>query len=91
MEPDTRPDGPTPRKRRKVRLEDIPGLKPASEIEPYWRLKDIARFLNCSMRWLETARASGRLPAPDFEDGRMLRWKRSTITAWLDSGGRGVA
>ncbi len=71
------------------RPADLPGVKPAIEIEPLWRIKDVYTFLNCSRRSVERIKSSGELPKPDRIVGkRSPRWKPETIRAWVERGGR---
>ncbi len=57
-------------------------------IEPMLSLNDLAAWLNCSRRILERMRSAGKVPRPDFQLGKGPRWKRSTIEAWIERGGK---
>jgi len=45
----------------------------------------LARRLNCSTRTIYRLAASGRMPKP-VRLGALVRWRRSTIDAWIDAG-----
>lgn len=61
--------------------------KATATIEPLLSMNDVAAALNCSRRAVEAMRASGRFPKPDAMVGRCPRWKRETVTRWIDNGG----
>ena len=44
---------------------------------------DFRRVLNIGRRTFQTWRAAGRLPVPDLEIGKVLRWRPETVSAWL--------
>jgi predicted DNA-binding transcriptional regulator AlpA len=67
---------------------DVPGVRPADQIEPLLRQLDLERVLSCSSRTLERLRSAGRLPRPDLHVGRSPRWRAETIRRWIESGGR---
>src|SRR5262249_40213560 len=46
---------------------------------------DWKRILRCGQRTIDRMRASGKLPKPDFHIGRMPRWWRSTVVAWIEA------
>jgi hypothetical protein len=52
-------------------------------------LDDVADYLKCSRRKVESMKAAGKLPRPDFHVGRMPRWKLETIRRWSDELARG--
>jgi predicted DNA-binding transcriptional regulator AlpA len=64
---------------------------PAPGLEPLLSIVDLAAILRCSRRVVERMRSAGKVPRPDLHVGRMPRWKASTIHAWINSGGKGVA
>jgi excisionase family DNA binding protein len=70
----------------RLTLVDPPSL--AAAIEPLLTTSDLARLLVCDRRTIERMRSAGKLPKPDIKIGRMPRWKRSTIEAWLERGGK---
>ena len=46
---------------------------------------DVSRLLAVSRLTIFRWRAAGRLPAP-VRVGRVVRWRRSEIIAWIDAG-----
>lgn len=56
-------------------------------LEPMIGINEIARLLACSRRLVERMRSAGKLPKPDLHVGRMPRWNRKTIAAWIARGG----
>ena len=46
---------------------------------------DLAGLLNVSVRHVWALNSSGRLPAP-VRLSRSVRWRKSEMLAWLDSG-----
>ncbi len=82
-----------PSKGRKSPIDPkaIPGVVPASAIEPLLKLTDLTRVLNCQLRTVERLKSSGRLPKPDLLIGtgtrKSPRWKPATIRRWIDEGG----
>lgn len=45
--------------------------------------REFAQFLGVSRRTFQTWRAAGKLPPPDVDIGRVLRWAPETIRDWL--------
>jgi hypothetical protein len=85
----------TPASRRQTASDDPGRLRLADAspnaghvIEPLLSLDDLAAILKCSRRLLERMRSAGKVPRPDFMVGRCPRWKRSTLAAWIETGGR---
>jgi hypothetical protein len=69
-------------------LADLPGLTPASSIEPMLTLDGLARVLSCDRRTIERMRAAGKLPRADLIIGRRSpRWRPETVRGWLERGG----
>jgi predicted DNA-binding transcriptional regulator AlpA len=56
-------------------------------ISPLLGIDDIAETLACSRRLVERMRSAGKLPKPDLHVGRMPRWRRETISTWIERGG----
>ena len=56
-----------------------------AQIEPYLGLADIREITGHSARTVATWRSAGKLPRPDFQQGRRPLWKLSTIQLWLNS------
>ena len=52
------------------------------------RLDDLTVVLGVSRRTLERERSAGRFPRPDLTIGKMPLWRRETIRAWVERGGR---
>jgi predicted DNA-binding transcriptional regulator AlpA len=50
--------------------------------------EDFRRILSIGRRTFQTWRAAGRLPAPDLEIGKVLRWRPETVEAWLAEAAR---
>ncbi|MCZ2110506.1 MAG: helix-turn-helix domain-containing protein, partial [Dehalococcoidia bacterium] len=46
--------------------------------------REFQAFLGVSRRTFQSWRAGGKLPAPDLHIGRILRWRPSTVTNWLN-------
>lgn len=63
---------------------DQPEAQIQSAIEPMLTMADIASIIQTSPRTIRQWRAQGLLPTPDFEHGKTIRWKRSTIDTWID-------
>ncbi len=47
------------------------------------RASRVCRFLDCSDRCLRRWVSAGRFPRPDLKIGTTLRWRKSTVEAWL--------
>ena len=53
-------------------------------------LRDIAQFLGVEYRTIQKWRAEGVLPPADFAMGRVVRWRRATVEAFIaDRAGMG--
>jgi excisionase family DNA binding protein len=50
-------------------------------------ITEVATALGIGRRTLERLIASGKFPKPDLRIGRMPRWKRETVRAWIENGG----
>jgi excisionase family DNA binding protein len=61
--------------------------RPAAD-PPLLGKAELARFLGISERTIERLRSSGRFPAADIQFGTRPRWRRATIEAWIQRGGR---
>lgn len=46
-------------------------------------IADIARLLGVSPRTIKRWRADGEIPDPDFENRGVVRWRPTTIEAWI--------
>lgn len=53
-------------------------------LPPLLKPLEVATTLNISQRSLWRLVSSGRLPQPDVRSGRIVRWKRETILAWVE-------
>ena len=47
------------------------------------RTRDVAELLDISVSYLRKLIKQGKVPAPDFSDGRVYRWQRYTILNFL--------
>lgn len=56
----------------------------ARQPESMYSPADFCRYLKLGSRTFATWRAAGKVPPPDLAQGRILRWRRSTIEQWLD-------
>lgn len=60
--------------------------KPRTDgLEPLISTRRLRELLDVSDRRLRTLRAAGKLPPVDARLGKALRWKASTIRAWMES------
>lgn len=50
--------------------------------------KDFRTYLGISKRTFETWRAAGKLPLPDLDEGRVIRWRWETVERWFHERGR---
>ena len=57
----------------------------APDLDALWNAKRVCGFLCVTDRWIRRNMACGRFPPPDFRLGRAMRWKPSTIDAYLQS------
>jgi excisionase family DNA binding protein len=51
------------------------------------KAEDVARSLQISMRTLYRWLSAGTAPAADFRLGKVLRWRRETVDAWIANHG----
>jgi excisionase family DNA binding protein len=51
-------------------------------MQNFFSIDDIADYLRVSRRHVARLRANGQLPKEDFQIGRRLRWKASSILSW---------
>ncbi|MHB1034664.1 MAG: helix-turn-helix transcriptional regulator [Pirellulales bacterium] len=61
-----------------------PGVEPAA-FDPLELLsgQDLARLFRVTIKCIRNWTADGKLPTPLFLGGRAVRWRRSTIDAFL--------
>ena len=59
----------------------------AAAIEPLMSIKDVANILNAGRRTIERLIASGEFPRADLYIGKLPRWKRETVTTWINNQG----
>lgn len=52
---------------------------------PLMGLQEVAEMIGCSGRNVHYLRKSGRMPKP-IKIGRLARWKRTDMVAWIDGG-----
>jgi len=45
---------------------------------------EFAQLLGIGRRTFQSWRAAGKLPTPDLHEGKIIRWRRTTIQSWLD-------
>ena len=50
--------------------------------------EDVAATLQCCKRHLEKMISTGQFPRPDLAIGNRLRWRTSTVNAWIGRGGK---
>jgi hypothetical protein len=74
------PEDPRPEAKRGPTLHD--------GFERLLSINDLAALLNCSRRLIESMRAAGKVPKPDFKAGKMPRWRAETIRRWIEDGGK---
>ena len=55
--------------------------------DPLLSIGDLAKFLNVGRRTLERMIAGGEFPKSDIRIGKMPRWNRMTVAAWIAKGG----
>jgi len=48
-------------------------------------MRDIAKRCAVSLRTVQAWRAEGTLPPPDFVQGKVIRWRRSSIDQFIAS------
>ena len=48
-------------------------------------MRAIAACVGVTYRCVQAWREQGLLPPPDFAMGRVVRWRRSAISAWIES------
>ncbi len=53
-------------------------------IEAMLTARDVARLLAIGRRTLQTWRACGRFPPPDFSVGKVRRWRRASIERFIE-------
>lgn len=56
--------------------------QPARRVESLWTSKDVAEFLQVSLRWVEKQRALGGIPCVPLPGRRLVRFDPETIRAW---------
>lgn len=57
------------------------------DAEPLWDAKRVRTYLAVSDRWIRRAMSTGTFPTPDYRLSKThgMRWRRSTIMAYLES------
>lgn len=53
-------------------------------LEPLLSVKEVCAYLGVSRRTFQTWRSGNKLPCPDLRVGRTIRYKVSTLRAWVD-------
>lgn len=57
------------------------------ELPPLFNPDSLAKYLGIDKRTLWRKLSSKSIPLPDWKDGRIIRWKLSTINSWLNAKG----
>jgi hypothetical protein len=60
----------------------LPSQPAARRAEALWTSKDVAVFLQVSLRWVEKQRALGVLPCLALPGRRLVRYDPEAIRAW---------
>ncbi|MBE7559523.1 helix-turn-helix domain-containing protein [bacterium] len=61
-----------------------PPKRPPMDAPVLLRPEEVARRLNIGGRTMWRWVAEGTFPSPDLRQGRVVRWKRETVDAWLE-------
>lgn len=63
-------------------------MKTADSIsfDPLLSISDLVRILNIGRRTLERMISSGEFPSADIRIGKLPRWRRATLSAWIEKG-----
>jgi excisionase family DNA binding protein len=48
--------------------------------------QSVAGMLGCSVRTVHRLRDAGKMPAPVQISGRLVRWRRADVEAWISAG-----
>lgn len=54
------------------------------QLEPLLTIEELAEYLRCSPRWIETQMEQG---LPSIKKGRLRRFRASKVTDWLEREG----
>jgi len=74
---------------RSLKLKPSTARVETPALAPLLDIAGLERLLGCDERTIARMRSSGRFPKPDLVVGRRLpRWKASTLTEWIDRGGK---
>jgi excisionase family DNA binding protein len=46
-------------------------------------LREIAAYTQVGLRTLHRWKSSGKFPPPDLSQGKVQRWRRDTVDAWI--------
>ena len=69
---------------RSIAAACVPHPPAASAAPPaLMTLKDIAAYTQVGLRTLHRWKASGKFPKPDLDEGKVQRWRRETVDAWI--------
>ncbi len=61
-----------------------PPAAPAAPAPPsLMTLRDIATYTRVGLRTLHRWKSGGRFPKPDLAAGKVHRWRRETVDAWV--------
>ena len=56
-------------------------------LDPLLSIGDLVKILNIGRRTLERMISSGEFPSADIRIGKLPRWRRVTLAAWIEKGG----
>jgi excisionase family DNA binding protein len=56
-------------------------------LDPLLSIGDMVAILNIGRRTLERMISSGEFPTADIRIGKLPRWHRATLAAWIAKGG----
>ncbi len=63
-------------------IVQFPSQFTARRADPLWTSKDVATFLQVSLRWVEKQRALGVLPCIALPGRRLVRYDPDAVRAW---------
>jgi hypothetical protein len=67
---------------KQTAIVELSSQPPTPRTEPLWTSKDVAEFLQVSLRWVEKQRALGVLPCVALPGRRLVRYDPEAIRAW---------
>ena len=64
-----------------------PAIQPIPPVmtteDPLWSAKTVREYVDAPDRTFRRWLSAGRFPPPDLRIGTSLRWRRSTVLAWV--------